>query len=474
LTHNEPRAAAGVAQAIVDRADALLRRYGAFVNGQTVVAGCSGGADSCVLVHVLKALGAEPRVVHVNYGLRGEDSEADEAFVVAMCRRLDLEPVVIRVAEPDIRDGATTSVQDTARRIRYGAFKSQATTSNAKFVAVAHTLNDQSETVLLHLLRGTGIDGLAGMRVQRELARDSGIRLIRPLLTTSRDEVEAVALELGLEWRTDLSNVSDAYARGRLRSGVVPAIEEAFGRSQWLNIGRVALHIGGYVDDDVAVEVEDRFKRIADSGLQRLSIGRLLDESPSWRGRILLEAIRRWAPSMPASADWVARIEALADAQPGKRLQSGSAAVVRDREFLAFVAEAPLPCTEPLSVDTSVPCGSDHIHLYELAFPPVRRDPGSADLAFVDGSVLAAPITVRVWRAGDRMTPLGMHNSKLVSDILTDRKVPASRRGRVPLVLSGEEVVWCAGVAVSDRFKVTDKSERALLLIRTPDVSGFA
>src|SRR5690606_21743169 len=146
-------------------------------------------------------------------------------LVVAMCRDLDLEAIVVRVADADLRDGPTSSLQDAARRVRYDAFEARAKETGAPFVAVAHTLNDQSETVLLHLLRGTGIDGLAGMRVNRELRAGSEINLIRPLLSTSRYEVEAAASELGLPWRTDSSNLSEAYARGRLRSQVVPVIE---------------------------------------------------------------------------------------------------------------------------------------------------------------------------------------------------------------------------------------------------------
>jgi len=203
-----------------------------------------------------------------------------------------------------------------------------------------------------------------------------------------------------------------------------------------------------------------------------LSVDRLLEEPPSWRSRILLEAMRLWAPAMPVSSDWLARVEDLVGRQVGKRVQSARATVVRDREHLTFLAELAVPDAVQLAVGEAATCGLHRIHLHRLDACPKEQDPGSPDIAFIDDADITTPLTVRVWRDGDRMAPLGMHHTRLISDILTDRKVPASRRTLVPVVLSGDEVVWCAGVATSEHFKMTADTRNCLMMVRT-DIVPF-
>jgi len=197
----------------------LEARHGA---GVRVVVGVSGGVDSTVLLRTLHAAGLAVVVAHVNYRLRGDESDGDEAFVRDMAAELDVPCVVERV-----REGWKGNTQQVAREVRYRFFPEVARDVGAPVVVVGSTFDDQAETVLMALLRGTGLHGLVGMRSERPLGR--GVVLARPFLETSRDTIEAHARAHGWTWREDSTNLEDTYRRNALRLIVMPALRTHFG-----------------------------------------------------------------------------------------------------------------------------------------------------------------------------------------------------------------------------------------------------
>ena len=196
------------------RIDAFLRRHALLETGEPVVTGLSGGVDSIVLTSVLAALGVPVRAVHVNYRLRGDASDEDEAFVRTWCgeRGIDL---IVRSFDGEWPSGA--SVQQAARDFRYAVFEEEALAIPCGKVAVGHHRDDQAETVLLNLFRGSGPEGLAGMPVRREISPGSSVQVVRPLLAERRRDIEAYARAQGLTWREDASNTTPKYRRGALR-----------------------------------------------------------------------------------------------------------------------------------------------------------------------------------------------------------------------------------------------------------------
>ncbi len=211
--------------------------------GRTLLVAASGGIDSTVLAHALHALaprlGLSLRLGHVNHGLRGAEADGDEAFVYSLGAQLGL-PVLSRAVTPrTLREGGSSrarpTLQEAARRVRYSAFAELAESAGADRIATAHTLDDQAETVLLRLLRGSGPSGLGGIP-----ERSPDGRIVRPLLAVSRAEIERFALGRGLLWREDASNRNPAYARARLRRDWLHGLGEAF-NPQWLRaIGDLA------------------------------------------------------------------------------------------------------------------------------------------------------------------------------------------------------------------------------------------
>jgi tRNA(Ile)-lysidine synthase len=213
-------------QGVVERA---AQRLG--LAGRPVLVAVSGGVDSVALAHALRAIsqrcGLELAIAHVNHGLRGAESEADQALVEALGARLGLRVLVERAAPEALRRGGPSrdrpTLQEAARALRYAALGRMAAAAGAERIATAHTLDDQAETVLLRILRGTGPDGLGAIPERS----DDG-RIVRPLLSVSRAEIERFAAALGLAWREDASNASPAYARNRLRRDWLPGLARSF------------------------------------------------------------------------------------------------------------------------------------------------------------------------------------------------------------------------------------------------------
>ncbi len=404
------------------------------IKGRLVVA-VSGGSDSTALLIALTLLDdalVQPFAAHVNHRLRGQDSEDDETFVRALCQRLGI-PLHVADGTLDPSSVRERGIEAAAREVRYSRLLAIRDSVGANFVATAHQKNDQAETVLMRLLTGSGLAGLRGIHP----VRDDGI--IRPLLNVPRASIEAFLREQGVVARADRSNHDPRFLRNRVRSilrelGGVDALAATAdqARSQWPILERA---IDGAERDCVeASPLQSRFRAWPDE---------------RWlRAALLQRHIRRLDPGA-RDFDAIRIAETLLTVpriSVTKHLE-----LLRDKD--SWVLRAPSPPAEKFEV-TLLANGSVYIPPLQMTMHLRQPPTGERQVIQLPPSS-EATFTVRSRRQGDRFHPLGLPFAKKLKDFLIDRKVDAALRDRLPLLIWNGEIVWIAGVEVSERFRVS-------------------
>lgn len=442
-------------------------------SGEPVVVGVSGGADSVVLAALLRERGHPLTAVHVNFNLRGTASDEDEAFVRSWCRERGV-PLVVRSFETkQLARERGTSLHQVARTLRYDAFEEVAASTGCRRIALGHHRDDQAETLLLNLFRGTGPEGLAGMPVRRPVAAGSDVEVVRPLLGVRRSAIEDYARACGLAWREDASNTNHAYRRGVLRAAVLPLLKTHFGEAVVENVARSADLMRDYLDASLEADLQAAFsaalrERNGEGVVALAEVDRL---PPVLRRRLFIEAVRRWLPGVEADAQSAAEIDELTASQVGRRLEFGGGTVWRERERLLFVPDGRVeqPAETQLAEGRAVALPRGLVRAERLPHPPddVRR--AAPHDVYVDARAVRFPLTVRAWRAGDRFVPLGMKGTKKLSDFLTDERVPPHRREQVAVVESNGKIVWVIPLRIAEHVRLRDDSLETIHLSYVPD-----
>ncbi|HET7050803.1 MAG TPA: tRNA lysidine(34) synthetase TilS [Solirubrobacteraceae bacterium] len=420
-----------------------VRASGLLAAGGSVVVLLSGGRDSTCLLDLAVAIAGRESVtgLHLNYGLR-DGADADEHHCAELCSRLG---VLLEVRRP--RRPERGNLQAWARDERYGA-AAQIALARGGDVAAGHTATDQVETILYRLASSPSRRALLGMRAREGL-------LVRPLLEFTREQTAAYCTARGLTWREDESNDSDAYARNRIRAQLMPALEAVHpGAAD--NVIAVAeiLREEAAVLDALVDEVLERRDRVALSRLRELgpALARLVVQ------RLADDAADGVAPGVARRASEIVAL----DEHGTMQLDTGGGVVaIAEYGVLRFESRAsPSAGTTPEPVLLPIP-GSAVFGEQEITceLGPPAREPGVVDRAGLGDDLL-----VRSWRPGDRIAPLGLQGSKSLQDLFTARRVPRRERAAVPVVESQGEIVWVAGVATSERFKVTDSTAEAVRL----------
>lgn len=464
---------------LLNRMVRTVRRERLFAPGQHLLVALSGGPDSVALLSLLAALAPSWRLtltaVHFNYRLRGSESDGDERFVSSFCRERRIPLIVQRPTL--IKRRRASSVQALAREARYGAMQAVAREVGADRIVTGHTADDQAETVLMWMLRGTGLTGLAGMPFIREDL------IVRPLLETTREDILGYLTQEGLTYRQDSSNLTGRYRRNQIRRDLLPVMARIAPAIVTL-LGRQA---------EMLREDERYLEQVVD-GLYRACVGldaggRQTCDRPAFAAlpvalqrRLVRRMLRATdpegrAPSLRAVEDVRRRCSA---GGRGGKVALRQAEVTGDRNRITVAprsgrrsAEAGPPesfetAAVPVAVPSSVYWPGTHqkIHVQVMtreAAESLLRAP-AADRALFDADRLSAPLMLRSWRAGDRFYPCGMKGkSKKLQDFFTDIKVGRQERKRIPLLVAPEGVLWVVGRRQDERFLVRGNSSRCLV-----------
>jgi len=443
-------------------------RHALFPSDAHILVGVSGGMDSMVLLDILQACGYTLDVAHINFCLRGKESDQDATFVEDWCKRRKAAFHLDVVDAGAYSKTNTISLQVAARELRYQFFKRIAEELDICYVAVGHHADDQAETVVLNLLRGTGPDGLAGMAVRRPLFSGSSVHLVRPLLSSRRREIKKYAIGQGIEWRDDASNDDPKYRRSILRTEVLPLVKKHWGDASITNIARSGTLTRQYLEATVEPVTDIQFARVGCLDKQELDIQALLELDPVWQGRMVLEGIRRWLPGTESSEALIQEVLALLQTQTGRRVQLKDASIWKDRSSLRFVIDQNHAGQTVTPVQESIPVmiGKGWLHV-EILGKSVEIEKDDPSVVIVDAQHLVFPLLVRCWQAGDRFTPLGMRGTKKISDFLTDVKIRPDRRKFTQVLLSKEQIIWVIGLRLSEHCKVTSATGRFARLTYT-------
>lgn len=451
-----------------------------------LVLGVSGGPDSLCLLDVLHQLGFLLVIVHLNHGLRPE-AEGDAARVERIASQMGL-PFVSR--KEDVASYAAAnalSLEEAARTIRYRFLFEQARILGAQAVAVAHTADDQVETVLMHFLRGAGLPGLKGMPM-RLLPNpwSQAIPLVRPFLMTWREAVLAYCRERGLEPVEDRTNLDPRFTRNRLRHALLPALE-SYNPGVRQALLRTAQVLAG--DDEILEGAIDSAWHICvlDQGEGCIAFDApvLADQLTGIQRRLVRRAIAILRPGL-RDVDFEAIERALAFLSSPSRtsrldLIAGLALKREGNRLWLHAWEAGLPEAGwpqvpggPLPLELDVPGEIELPHGWRIQAEPAQDleqarwsalSNGDPYQAWLDAAGLRLPLQVKSRRPGDRFQPLGMggHSLKL-SDYLVNVKLPSRARERWPLVCSGPEIIWVPGYRLAHPFRVTPETQTIFYL----------
>jgi tRNA(Ile)-lysidine synthase len=421
-----------------------------FTPTDRVLATVSGGIDSVVLCDILQALKISFGLAHCNFGLRGEESDADEVFVRKLAKKYEVPIFVEHFSTQQYAGQEKISIQMAARALRYDWFEKIRSQQGYDLIATAHHHNDAAESILLNLTKGTGIAGFHGIPAKVG-------HLIRPLLSLTKDDIYAYVTERQLSWREDSSNENTKYQRNLVRQEVIPVLKKINPNLEQ-TLATTIQKVQG-----VEAIFQQYVQQVAAQVCRQEAEALYLDLGPlravTSLPVVLAEILKPYQFNYETVLDLVAAFSAIS----GKRFESATHVLVKDREQLVLTAKdlGAYGSYEIQEGEALLEHPGLKLQLQQLPAEGYQI-PRGRKTAALDYGLLQFPLKVRPWKEGDWFIPLGMSGKKKVSDFLISEKVPANLKPRVLVLTSDKSIVWVMGYRPDNRFRITDKTEKIL------------
>jgi len=428
----------------------FIQQHKLFANGNKILLAVSGGKDSVLMLHLFKAIGVNIGVAHCNFNLRADEAQRDENFVKILAETLDLPFYITHFDTKKYAVENKISTQMAARDLRYAWFEEIRATHQYDYIALAHHQNDAIETVMMNLIRGTGISGLHGILPKRN-------HLIRPLLFLNSEQIESIVTEENISFVEDSSNLSPHYTRNKLRLQVIPHLKEINPNLEKTfadNIARFA-----ELENLLELEVAKLQVKILIRKTDGLYIA--LDEIAKLNPQKLLlyELLKPYHFTEHVVEEIIMSLTALS----GTHFFSSTHQAIINRNDLVIIEkntdsllnEFMHPATKKISFGG---------HTISLEYSTVTKFEMNVAKAFVNADQLIFPLVVRKWQNGDKFIPLGMHMFKKVSDFFINEKVPVHVKHSTPILINGNgDIIWIAGMRQDNRYKLTTATKKVAI-----------
>lgn len=433
-----------------------IAEKGLFESDATLIVGLSGGADSMALLDILTLLGYRCIAAHCNFHLRGEESDDDAKFVKNWCKENDIEFTSIDFDTKQYAADKKISIEMAARELRYSWFEMMRIQFNADAIAVAHHKDDSVETVLLNLIRGTGISGLSGI-----LPKNG--KIVRPMLCVTRSEIESYLREREIPFRTDSTNSEDIYTRNHIRLNILPMLQK-INPSISESIFRTSENLA---------EAEKVYKKAIDADIKtvlqndKIDIEKLKQTVSS--SSVLFEILSPlgFHPSV------IEDVKNAMDASSGKVFYSSTHRLIKGRTyFLIDEIEKSESDNQTILIDSTTREILNPIRLEIKVTDVPKSIDKSNNILYADADKLSFPLVLRKWQPGDWFIPFGMKGKKKLSDFFTDQKFNLKQKEETWILLSGEDVVWVVGYRSDNRFKISSKTKKVLQIELKNDEIG--
>jgi tRNA(Ile)-lysidine synthase len=457
--------------AFINKVIPVITKHAMLIKGDTILIGLSGGPDSVCLLHVLTILREKYELslhaLYIDHGLRPGETDREIEFCNRICEKHNTPFMMKSIEVKSYAKTEKLNMQEAARQLRYRTYEETSYKTNAHKIALGHTADDQAETVLMRLFRGSGPTGLAGIPPVRK-------NIIRPLIEVERKEIESFLDSEGIDFMIDSSNTKKDYVRNRIRLTLIPMLRE-FNPDITGTLSKTAAL---FRDEERYFEIivtktlmklisrktETRIElfltpfEIMDKVVMRRVLRRAIDSTRGLRGISFIH------------------IEAITDliktGNPGDRLYlPGGIRVIKGYATLILTSDAPATLNtytltipgETILKEAGVLIKASEADMQE---PEVTGHmQGSwTSLGIFDADAVSLPLTARPRKHGDFFYPLGFGKRKKLQDFFVDQKVPRDERNKIPLILSGDDIIWVVGYRADDRFKVTEKTKRVVKL----------
>lgn len=436
---------------MLEKLKEYIAKHNLISSNDRLLLAISGGIDSMVMLDLFQKLPYYFEVAHMNFGLRGEESQGDQFFLQEHCTRHQLKLHIKKVDTQSYAESNKLSIQMSARNLRYEWFKELKSEFNLNHTLTAHHTDDSIETVFINIIRGTGLKGLKGI-VSNEIA-------LRPMLAFNRNDIQKYAEQNNIHWREDSSNSKTEYLRNKLRHTILPIIDDV--NEHWRDNMVQLMGDMKNVDDILQEYYEHNISKIYNDGkidiTKRESMNRF-----DWLFVQLLERIGFTAATSRDILDAI-------DIPTGKEFESSSHRLVKGRGcFEIIVKKIKNDSVQPILIyeNESVLKLNDVCYSIEKVSQKVSQTSYLEGNAYLDYNKLAFPLLIRKWQNGDWFVPYGMKGKKKLSDFFIDEKYTINEKENTFVVVSGEDIVCILGRRSDNRYRITENTQNIYQITR--------